>query len=117
MGPVVHFAPVGIDLEPLVCDVVARHGFFREECAGELARLFERLWPQGVSSTMLIYNDLPDMSEEEKRAAGLGRRRMPSQLWSMLSEAGRADPLGSIGRTTTEVVLAVQRMRREARLK
>jgi hypothetical protein len=66
-----------------------------------------------LQSCSLIYNDLEPMTEQEKRAAGLPKARMPRAVWPLLSDAGRADTWQAIKETTTHMILAVQRERTE----
>ncbi len=110
--PSVHFGPVVTDLRPIVREAIDALGYFRADRADQLADLFVRLWPAGISSTMLIYNDLESMTDEEKRAAGAGRARMPRDVWAAMSEKGRAAPARGIQETTVRIILAVQRARR-----
>ncbi len=80
------------ELDQLVHEAIQALGYFRADRADELAALYRQLWPRGTSDTMLIYNDLDDMSEQEKRDAGLGRGRMPRAVWQLLTDKGKRDP-------------------------
>lgn len=110
----VRFGQAPFDLRPFVQSAVEQLGFFRADSIDDLAGLFEQLWPSGISSTMLIYNELEPLTEEEKRTIGAPRTRMPRAVWRLLSDAGRAHPQRAIAETTTHVILAVQRERRPA---
>lgn len=107
----VRFGSAPFDLLPFVRLAVEELGYFRPECANELAGLFEQLWPSGVSATMLIYNDLEDMTDEEKIAAGLTKRRLPRALWLSLSAKGRVDPHHSATVLARRIIFCVQRNR------
>lgn len=102
------FGPAPFDLRPFVDEAVAELGYFRPDSVDGLVAVLQQLWPSGCSSTMLLYNELEEMSAEEKQAANAPRGRMPREVWSMLSEAGRCDPFQGVKETTTHVILAVQ---------
>lgn len=106
-----HFGAPPVDLRPIVRDAVQALGYFRPDAADELAAIFTRLWPRGISATMLLYNDLEDLSPVEKAGAGLGKGRMPRELWNLLSEVGRAKPHYAVRTITSRVISTVQRAR------
>lgn len=109
----VRFGPPPFCLHAFVQAAIGELGYFRVDSADALTNLFVTLWPRGISSTMLIYNDLDPMTEEEKRTADLPRARMPRSVWLLLSEVGRADAERAITATTTHIILAVQRERQK----
>ena len=110
----VRFGPVGLDLTQIVRDAVDALGHFRADCVGQLVNLFEREWPNGISSTMLIYGKSvgEDLNADAKIAAGIDKRRMPRAVWDLLSDGGRLEPKAAIEATTVMVILEVQRRRR-----
>lgn len=108
----VRFAPAPFNLRPFVAGAVEKLGYFRADSVDHLTEIIERLWPTGVSSTMLIYNDiLHDLTEEEKQAAGLEKGRTNREIWSLLSDAGRTDPRGAAVTLTLWIISSVQRAR------
>lgn len=108
----VRFGPPPFDLRPFVAEVVKQTGHFRLDAVDSLAEILTQLWPLGVSSSMLIYNDLEPMNDDHKAKVGAGRLRMPLVIWSMLSAAGRKDSHKAVKETTIGIVLAVQKERR-----
>lgn len=109
----VFFGPIGLDLTPIVHEAVDELGYFRTDALPALVDQFDREWPHGISSTMLIYGKTvgEDLTAEEKAAAGLTKARMPRGVWELLSATGKADPRGAIEAVTIRTILGVQRQR------
>lgn len=90
-------------------EAVETLGYFRADRTAELADIFQRLWPTGLSSTVLFYNDLEPMSAEEKDAVGAPRTRIPKVLWPLFSEKGRLAPVHGGKATTLRMIFNLRR--------
>lgn len=85
MATILRQAP--FPLLPLVEEAIAALGYFQPEYAGELAAIYEGLWPRGVSGSML--SDAP--------------------VAHMLSDKGRADEGHACAATTMRIVFNLRR--------
>lgn len=96
-------------LPEFACEAVSALGYFRPDAAAALTAIFVRIWPNGLSSTAIIYSDLEDMTGEEKAAACIGRGRMPRDFWVILNERGRANPFHAAKAATLRILFNIRR--------
>jgi hypothetical protein len=84
-------------------------GYFRADSIDDLIAIFRQIWPMGLSANALIYNDLEEMTAEQKRAHDLAPGRVPYAVWEILTEKGRRDVRHACKATLLRILFNLRR--------